>query len=85
MLLDFDPDTAGIASQPSGCSGPRPRGKARSHAPDYFARLADTAAAQTLMVTLTARSGTPWRSRAGRRERPVTARAYSVIQAAPTQ
>lgn len=41
MLLDFDPDTVSIASQPFWLFWTTPEGKSRSHAPDYFARLAD--------------------------------------------
>jgi hypothetical protein len=41
MLLDFDPQVAGIASQPFWLFWTTDEGKARSHAPDYFARSAD--------------------------------------------
>lgn len=41
LLLDFDPDTVGIVSQPFWLFWTTAEGKARSHAPDYFARLAD--------------------------------------------
>jgi hypothetical protein len=41
MLLDFDPDVAGVASQPL-CLRWRDRdGRARRHVPDFFARLRD--------------------------------------------
>ncbi|WP_214367032.1 TnsA-like heteromeric transposase endonuclease subunit [Pseudonocardia sp. H11422] len=40
ILLDFDPDTVGIASQPFWLVWTTAEGRARSHAPDYFARLA---------------------------------------------
>ncbi len=40
MLLDFDPEVAGIASQPFWLFWDEV-GKSRSHAPDYFARLCD--------------------------------------------
>ncbi|WP_249714708.1 TnsA-like heteromeric transposase endonuclease subunit [Rhizomonospora bruguierae] len=41
MLLDFDPAVVAVASQPFWLFWTNERGKARSHAPDYFARLAD--------------------------------------------
>lgn len=41
MLLDFDPDTVGLASQPYWLFWTTAEGRSRSHAPDYFARLAD--------------------------------------------
>jgi hypothetical protein len=41
VLLDFDPSTVGIASQPFWLFWTTSHGKRRSHAPDYFARLAD--------------------------------------------
>jgi hypothetical protein len=41
MLLDFDPAVAGISSQPFWLSWSTDDGRTRSHAPDYFARLAD--------------------------------------------
>lgn len=44
MLLDFDPDVVAIASQPFWLHWTTAEGKARSHAPDYFARLADGSA-----------------------------------------
>ncbi|SFR29618.1 hypothetical protein SAMN04488564_12091 [Lentzea waywayandensis] len=44
VLLAFDPDVAGIASQPFWLFGTKAEGKARSHDPDYFARLADRSA-----------------------------------------
>jgi hypothetical protein len=44
LLLDFDPDVVGIASQPFWLFWTTAEGKARSHAPDYFARLADGSA-----------------------------------------
>jgi hypothetical protein len=44
VLLDFDPDVVGIASQPFWLFWATAEGKARSHAPDYFARLADGSA-----------------------------------------
>ena len=37
VLLDFDPDVIGIASQPFWLFWTTAEGKARSHAPDYFA------------------------------------------------
>ncbi|MFB7191713.1 TnsA-like heteromeric transposase endonuclease subunit, partial [Streptomyces sp. NPDC056230] len=40
ILLDFDPDVVGIASQPFW-SHWRDGGAKRRHAPDYFVRLAD--------------------------------------------
>jgi hypothetical protein len=44
VLLDFDPDVVGIASQPFWLFFEGPSGKQRSHVPDYFARLADGSA-----------------------------------------
>jgi hypothetical protein len=44
VLLDFDPDVVGISSQPFWLFWTTAEGKARSHAPDYFARLADGSA-----------------------------------------
>jgi hypothetical protein len=41
MLLDFDPAVVGIASQPFWLFWTTEEGKARSHAPDYFARRRD--------------------------------------------
>jgi hypothetical protein len=41
LLLDFDPDIVGIASQPFWLFWIAADGKPRSHAPDYFARLAN--------------------------------------------
>ncbi|MCI2421091.1 TnsA-like heteromeric transposase endonuclease subunit [Saccharopolyspora sp. K220] len=41
MLLDFDPDVVGISSQPFWLLWTADNGRTRSHAPDYFARLAD--------------------------------------------
>lgn len=41
MLLDFDPEIVAIASQPFWLFWTTAEGKARSHAPDYFARKAD--------------------------------------------
>lgn len=41
MLLDFDPEVVGIASQPFWLFWTNEVGKSRSHAPDYFARLGD--------------------------------------------
>jgi hypothetical protein len=41
VLLDFDPDVVGIASQPFWLFWTTVDGEPRSHAPDYFARLAD--------------------------------------------
>ena len=41
VLLDFDSTTVGIASQPFWLFWTTSHGKRRSHAPDYFARLAD--------------------------------------------
>ncbi|WP_157528515.1 TnsA-like heteromeric transposase endonuclease subunit [Nocardia sp. NRRL S-836] len=41
MLLDFDPDTVGLASQPYWLFWTTAEARSRSHAPDYFARLAD--------------------------------------------
>lgn len=41
VLLDFDPDVVGIASQPFWLFFDAANGKRRSHAPDYFARLVD--------------------------------------------
>lgn len=40
ILLDFDPEVVGIASQPFWLFWTA-EGKSRSHAPDYFARRAD--------------------------------------------
>lgn len=40
MLLDFDPDVVGIASQPFWLAWPGPD-KVLTHAPDFFARRAD--------------------------------------------
>jgi hypothetical protein len=40
MLLDFDRDVVGIASQPFWLFWTTAEGKARAHAPDYFARRA---------------------------------------------
>jgi hypothetical protein len=44
VLLDFDPNVVGIAAQPFWLFWTTAEGKARSHAPDYFARLADGSA-----------------------------------------
>ncbi|WP_202970923.1 TnsA-like heteromeric transposase endonuclease subunit [Saccharothrix sp. ALI-22-I] len=44
VLLDFDHHVVGIASQPFWLFFDAPNGKRRSHAPDYFARLADGSA-----------------------------------------
>jgi hypothetical protein len=44
IMLDFDPDVVGIASQPFWLFWTGADGKPRSHAPDYFARLADGSA-----------------------------------------
>jgi hypothetical protein len=44
VLLDFDADVVGIASQPFWLFWTTDDGKPRSHAPDYFARLADGSA-----------------------------------------
>ncbi|GGP84494.1 hypothetical protein GCM10010185_67950 [Saccharothrix coeruleofusca] len=44
VLLDFDPEVVGIASQPFWLFWATAEGKTRSHAPDYFARLADGSA-----------------------------------------
>lgn len=41
MLLDFDPAVVAVASQPFWLFWTSEQGKARSHAPDYFARLTD--------------------------------------------
>jgi hypothetical protein len=41
MLLDFDPAVVGIASQPFWLLWTSDKGRTRSHAPDYFVRLAD--------------------------------------------
>lgn len=41
MLLDFDPAAVGITSQPFWLFWTTADGKSRSHAPDYFAPLAD--------------------------------------------
>jgi hypothetical protein len=40
MLLDFDPTVVAVASQPFWLFWTNEQGKVRSHAPDYFARLA---------------------------------------------
>jgi hypothetical protein len=40
MVLDFDPDVTGFAAQPFWLSWPD-ADRARSHAPDFFARTAD--------------------------------------------
>jgi hypothetical protein len=44
VLLDFDPDVVGIASQPFWLFWTTADGEDRSHAPDYFARLGDGSA-----------------------------------------
>ncbi len=44
MLLDFDRDVVGIASQPFWLYWTPDEGRARCHAPDYFARRADGSA-----------------------------------------
>lgn len=44
VMLDFDADVVGIASQPFWLFWIADNGKSRSHAPDYFARLADCSA-----------------------------------------
>jgi hypothetical protein len=44
VLLDFDPEVVDIASQPFWLFFTTSEGKARSHAPDYFARLTDGSA-----------------------------------------
>jgi hypothetical protein len=41
MLLDFDPEVAGFASQPFWLSWPGESGRRRRHAPDYFVRRRD--------------------------------------------
>ena len=41
MLLDFDPDVRAVSSQPFWLRWRRADGRARRHAPDFFARLAD--------------------------------------------
>ena len=41
MLLDFDPQVAGISSQPFWLRWPGEGGRPVSHAPDYFARMRD--------------------------------------------
>ncbi|WP_019871538.1 TnsA-like heteromeric transposase endonuclease subunit [Salinispora oceanensis] len=41
MLLDFDPAVVAVASQPFWLFWANEQGTVRSHAPDYFARLAD--------------------------------------------
>jgi hypothetical protein len=44
MLLDFDRDVCGLASQPFTLSWRDPAGKKVSHTPDYFARMRDGSA-----------------------------------------
>jgi len=44
MLLDFDPDVVAVASQPFWLYWTTAEGKARAHAPDYFARRSDGSA-----------------------------------------
>lgn len=44
VMLDFDADVVGIASQPFWLFWTTAQGKPRSHAPDYFARMADGSA-----------------------------------------
>jgi hypothetical protein len=41
MLLDFDPEVVGIASQPFWLFWTTQEGKSRSHVPDYFVRRGD--------------------------------------------
>ena len=41
MAMDFDPDITGIASQPFWLHWQDEDGRARRHAPDFFARRAD--------------------------------------------
>lgn len=41
MLLDFDPDVTGVASQPMCLRWRDGSGRLRRHVPDFFARLAD--------------------------------------------
>jgi hypothetical protein len=41
MLMDFDPAVAGVASQPFWLRWQDETGRARRHAPDFFARRAD--------------------------------------------
>ena len=41
MAMDFDPDITGIASQPFWLYWRDEDGRARRHAPDFFARRAD--------------------------------------------
>jgi hypothetical protein len=41
MLLDFDPDVAGVASQPLCLRWRDDGGRSRRHVPDFFARLRD--------------------------------------------
>ena len=43
ILLDFDPQVTGFASQPFWLAWRDAQGRERSHAPDFFARLADGA------------------------------------------
>jgi hypothetical protein len=44
MLLDFDRDVCGLASQPFTLTWRDPAGKKVSHTPDYFARMSDGSA-----------------------------------------
>jgi hypothetical protein len=41
MLMDFDPDVAAVSSQPFWLRWGDGAGRARRHAPDFFARRAD--------------------------------------------
>src|SRR6201996_8733646 len=41
MLLDFDPDVTGVASQPLCLRWRDGSGRSRRHVPDFFARLRD--------------------------------------------
>lgn len=41
MMMDFDPGITGIASQPFWLHSQDENGRARHHAPDFFARRAD--------------------------------------------
>jgi len=44
MVMDFDPDITGIASQPFWLHWQDEDGRPRRHAPDFFARRADGSA-----------------------------------------
>jgi hypothetical protein len=47
MLMDFDPDVVAVSSQPFWLRWSDGKGRARRHAPDFFARRSDGTAVVT--------------------------------------